>query len=549
MTKKIFRAIMLSTIIVLLCGIIVILGFLYDYFAGLQKSQLTDTLNLAASAIEKNGNSLDGLESDRYRFTLISPDGIVLADTKSDTETLENHSDRIEFIEAEKKGYGESVRYSKTLMEKTMYSAKKLSDGSVLRISISRATVGFLLLGTIQPTIVILIAAFILSDILAHRLANRIVEPLNKLNLDDPLENDAYEELSPLLSRINRQHEKIDSQMRELRRKTDEFGQITANLREGLVLLDNKGIVLSINPTAKKLFGAPVDPVGCDFLTVDRTHEMTNAVAEAVKTGHSEFIRNTGSLYWQFDISRIDSGGEHIGAVILAFDITERERAEEMRREFTANVSHELKTPLQGIIGSAELIENGMVKDEDLPRFVGHIHSEAKRLVTLIGDIIELSELDEGVELPMEPVNVGEVAREVVGELEEEAKKKNIAFESEIADFELTTNQSLLHEVIYNLCDNAIKYNKEDGSVKVTVAPSDTGVTIKIADTGIGIPEEHQSHVFERFYRVDKSHSKASGGTGLGLSIIKHAVMCLGGKVELESTVGKGTTVTVLFKV
>ncbi len=535
MTKKIFRSIMLSTIIVLLCGMGVVMGFLYEYFSGVQKEQLLDTLNLLSTAVT---DSLpEGTE--RYRLTLISPDGTVLADTKTDAETLENHSDRIEFIEAKNKGYGESVRYSSTLMEKTMYEAKLLESGNVLRISVSRATVGFLLLGTIQPTIVILIAAILLSDLLAHKLSKRIVEPLNKLDLEKPLENDAYEELSPLLGRINRQHEQIDAQLAELKRRTSEFTHITSNLKEGLVLLDGKGSVLTLNPAAEKLFGSSA--TGVDFLTVDRSPGMTSALEKARRDGHSEFKRETDGRVWQFDVSRIEGGGE----AILAFDITERERAEEMRREFTANVSHELKTPLQGIIGSAELIESGMVKPEDTARFVGHISSEAKRLVTLIGDIIELSELDEGVELPKGDVNAAKVAESVIAELTPAAEGRNVTISSELSDAVVKCNESLLREVIFNLTDNAIKYNNDGGSLKVTVAPDKNGCRIVVSDTGIGIPAEALPHVFERFYRVDKSHSKASGGTGLGLSIVKHAVMCMGGSVSINSEINKGTSVTV----
>lgn len=539
MTKKIFRSIMLSTIVVLLCGMAVVMGFLYEYFSGVQKEQLTDTLNLVSTVVT---DSLpEGTE--RYRLTLIAPDGTVLADTKTDAETLENHADRIEFIEAQKKGYGESVRYSSTLMEKTMYAAKLLANGNVLRISVSRATVGFLLLGTIQPTLIILIIAVIFADLLAHRLSKRIVEPLNKLDLDKPLDNDAYEEISPLLGRINRQHEQIDTQLAELKRRTSEFTQITSNLKEGLVLLDGKGCVLNLNPTAERLFGS--SSTGVDFLTVDRSTGMTAALEKAKRDGHSELRREVDGRVWQFDISRIDGDGTPAGEVILAFDITERERAEEMRREFTANVSHELKTPLQGIIGSAELIESGMVKPEDTARFVGHISSEAKRLVTLIGDIIELSELDEGVELPEGDVNVAKVAESVIAELTPAAEKRNVTISSELSDAVVKCNESLLREVIFNLTDNAIKYNKDGGSLKVTVAPDEKGCEIVVADTGIGIPAEALPHVTERFYRVDKSHSKASGGTGLGLSIVKHAVLCMGGALSINSELNKGTTVSV----
>lgn len=546
MTKKIFRSIMLVAGIVLLAGMIIIMGCLYDYFAELQKNQMEDTLNLVSVSVEQNGiGYLETVDSERYRLTWVDPSGNVIYDTKSDAGTLENHADRSEIRSALENGEGFSTRYSSTLFEKTMYFAKRLSDGTVLRISVSRASVGLLLLGMIQPVIIILVAAFIFSDILARRIAKRIVSPLNELDLDHPLDNDVYEELSPLLNRLNRQRDRIYSQMRELTQKTNEFSQITGSMREGLVLLDNRGVVLNINPAAKKLFGADDSAVGKDFLTIDRNSSMTEAIKNAFSSGHGEIRSALGGAVWQFDISRIDTDGEPVGAVILAFDITEREKAEEIRREFTANVSHELRTPLQGIIGSAELIENGMVSSEDLPRFVGHIRSEASRLVTLTGDIIRLSELDEGKEMPREPVDLLSLAKEAVENLQGQASKRNVTLSVDGVSAAVNGVRGLLYEVVCNLCDNAIKYNVDGGSVSVRVDRDDANAYITVADTGIGIAKEDQSRVFERFWRVDKSRSKASGGTGLGLSIVKHAVQYHNGSIELESEPGKGTTIRV----
>ena len=548
MTKKIFQSILLVAGCVLLASLLIIMGFLYDYFGGVEENQLRDELSLAAAAVEDGGTDyLSQLTADRCRLTWIAADGSVLYDTKTNSESLENHASRAEVSQALATGTGESTRYSSTLMEKTMYYAQRLDDGTVLRISISRATVGMIAVGMIQPLLIVLIVALILSGLLARRLSRRIVDPLNSLDLEHPLDNDAYEELSPLLKRIHHQHVEIQTQLRELREKTDEFTQITGSMREGLVLLDEHGSILSINAAAQALFGADAQCVGRDFLTIERSHEISAAIQAAAADGHSEVRAERAGRVYQFDISRITSDGKFLGTVILAFDITEQEFAERNRREFTANVSHELKTPLQGIIGSAELIENGMVKPGDLPRFVGHIHAEAARLVTLIDDIIRLSQLDEGDAMPTEPVELLAVSQEAAENLHDAAAARNVTVSVTGQPAVLPGVRRLIYEIAYNLCDNAIKYNRDGGRVDVTVAADAGGSSITVADTGIGIAPEHQARVFERFYRVDKSHSKASGGTGLGLSIVKHAVQYHHGRIELESTPGTGTTIRVVF--
>ena len=548
MTKKVFQSILLVAGCVLLASLLIIMGFLYDYFGGVEENQLRDELSLAAAAVEDGGTDyLSRLTADRCRLTWIAADGSVLYDTRTDAESLENHASRAEVSQALATGTGESTRYSSTLMEKTMYYAQRLDDGTVLRISISRATVGMIAVGMIQPLLIVLIVALILSGLLARRLSRRIVDPLNSLDLEHPLDNDAYEELSPLLKRIHRQHVEIQTQLRELREKTDEFTQITGSMREGLILLDEHGSILSINAAAQTLFGADAQCVGRDFLTIERSHEISAAIQAAAADGHSEVRAERAGRIYQFDISRIASDGKPLGTVILAFDITEQEFAERNRREFTANVSHELKTPLQGIIGSAELIENGMVRPDDLPRFVGHIHAEAARLVTLIDDIIRLSQLDEGDAMPTEPVDLLAVSQEAAENLHDAEAARDVTVSVTGQPAVIPGVRRLIYEVVYNLCDNAIKYNRDGGRVDVTVAADAGGSSITVADTGIGIAPEHQSRVFERFYRVDKSHSKASGGTGLGLSIVKHAVQYHHGRIELESTPGTGTTIRVVF--
>ena len=548
MTKKIFRSILTVGVAVLACSLLLVMGCFYSFYEGMQEHQLGDELRIAAAAVETNGSTyLEKIKSDRFRVTWIASDGTVLYDTQADAAQMENHLEREEVREALETGTGSSSRYSATLLQKTVYSASRLTDGTVLRLSASRATMGALLLGAFQPILLVVIVLLVLSSLLASRLAKRIVEPLNALDLEHPLENDAYEELAPLLSRINYQHKEIDAQLRTLRQKTDEFTQITGSMQEGLVLLDEKGTVLSINHAACRLFQADNGCVGRDFLTVDRSHELSLALETARKEGHSQLRCQRNGREYQLDASRIQSGGETVGTVLLTFDVTEQEYAERNRREFTANVSHELKTPLQGIVGSAELIQSGMVKPEDMPRFVGHIHDEASRMVTLVEDIIRLSQLDEGDAMPTETVDLLALSQEAVANLQDAAAKQQVSLSVDGGHAPVIGVRRLLYEVIFNLCDNAIKYNVPDGTVKVQVSSENGISSVTVSDTGIGIAPEHQSRVFERFYRVDKSHSKASGGTGLGLSIVKHAVQYHHGRIELESTPGTGTTIRVVF--
>lgn len=548
MTSKILKSILSVAVAVLFSAIVIITGVLYRYFGNIQQSQLKDELSLAADATQQLGEEyLKGLDSDRYRLTWVDADGNVVFDSRADKSTMENHADREEIKEALAFGTGSSIRQSSTLTEQTIYEAIRLEDGSVLRISVSRATAFVLVLGMIQPIAIVLVIAIILSALLANRMAKRIVEPLNRLNLEKPMENDAYAELSPLLRRIHSQHKEIEYQMCALQQKQDEFEQITDNMKEALVLLDSNGRILSINPAAKNLFGVNTNCIGEDFLTIDRKQDMHKAIQEATEKGQCFFHTKKNGRDYQFDISRIDSAQEMRGMVILAFDVTEQINAEKHRREFTANVSHELKTPLQTIIGSAELMELGIVKEEDTPRFVNTIRKEASRLVTLIDDIIRLSQLDEGAEMPKEEVSLRVIAEEVSQNLADAAKLKDVSLEVTGDDGVMNGVHRLLYEVVYNLCDNAIKYNREGGAVKVNIEDMQDIVQLTVKDSGIGIPYEHQGKVFERFYRVDKSHSKQSGGTGLGLSIVKHAVQYHNGKISVESELNKGTTVSVTF--
>ena len=544
MTSKIFRSTVLVAVVVLLCSLGIVMGVLYSHFTGVQVQQLKDELSLAVTGTEQYGNAfLENVEADRFRVTWIDTDGTVLFDTQVDQTTMENHADREEIQEAFAAGSGSAVRTSSTLTEQTFYEARRLADGTVLRISTNQESAWALMMGMLWPVILVAVLAIGLSALLARRMARNIVEPLNTLNLEKPLSNNTYEELSPLLRRINQQHRQIESQMHKLQRKTDEFTQITSHMQEGLVVLDRQTNIRSINHAAMGIFDTDSGCVGSSFFLVNRSGALRQALNDALDQGHGSATQEQAGRIYRFDMSSIQSEGNLLGAVILAVDVTESQNAEKMRREFSANVSHELKTPLQGIIGSAELLESGMVKPGDEARFVGHIRREASRLVNLVEDIIRLSQLDEGVSLPTEEVEMLAIAEEVKGILEKSAAEKNVSIALSGRGFAVQGVRRMLQEILYNLCDNAIKYNVPGG--RVTVHAENNRLTV--SDTGIGIPAEHKDRIFERFYRVDKSHSKASGGTGLGLSIVKHAAAYHKAEITLESTPGKGTTITIQF--
>ena len=548
MTKRIFRSILLVASAVLILSLFAVSGVFYNHFSGTQKERLEAVAELAIQGIELNGAAyFEGFYEEEIRITWVATDGSVLYDTKVIPEEMDNHENREEILEAFEKGVGESARYSDTLMEKTLYCAKQMSDGTVVRVSSSLASVFSMLFRLIAPMTIVVFFAVLLSALLARRMAKRIVTPLRHLNLDSPLENEVYEELSPILGTMNKQNKKIAEQVVLLKQKADEFEQIIAAIGEGIVLLNEHGVVISMNPAAKQLFGIYTKCEGLDFFVIEESAEMRRGIKRALRLEKSEFRMQKNGKEFQFDVSPISSEGQLLGVVVYSFDITEHALAEKSRQEFTANVSHELKTPLQSIMGSAELMENGLVKTEDMPRFLGNIRREASRLVSLINDIIHLSELDENVKTETEQVELNSVIQEVFSVLRPAAEQKSIILMTEGEPVVVEGNRRYLYEILYNLCDNAIRYNRENGSVKVMVTKQGERTVIKVTDTGIGIPKEHQERVFERFYRVDKSHSKETGGTGLGLSIVKHAVQYHGGQVKMESVPGEGTTVTVVI--
>ena len=548
MRGKIFRSTFLVAAVVFLSCIVLFMAALYGYFDEVQHKQLRSELTFAAKAVDEEGvDYLKNFDINDDRLTLVAPDGSVIYDTWTDADKLENHGKREEIADAFEKGTGESSRYSATFMEETLYYAKELSSGDVLRISTSRMTIPSLILGMLQPICVIIFIALILSIILSARIAKQIARPLNDLDLDRPLENEVYDEIAPMLTKIEQGRREIAQRKDELKKKEEEFDAVTQSMDEGLVLLNGEQEVLTINPAARKFYGTDSRCIGDKFFTLDRDTETNEMIEAALKNGAAERIKERCGREYQMHASSIRSEDQAIGIALLIFDITERAFAERNRREFAANVSHELKSPLHSIMGSAELIKDGLIKQEDLSKFGGLIYKEAARLVTLIDDIIRLSKLDEKTNLPTEEIKLKTLVEEEIKLLKPAADEKKVTLVTTGDEVTCSSSRQLLHEVVYNLCDNAIKYNKVGGSVTVMISERDGIVRLSVEDTGIGIPEEHQARIFERFYRVDKSHSRESGGTGLGLSIVKHAVRYIGGEISLESREGEGTKITVTF--
>ena len=549
MTKRIFRSISAVSLIVLLAALVLILGFLYSYFSQAQQEQLRIETALAAQGVAQQGTDyLDGLDTRGLRMTWIDSDGNVLYDSQSDAGNMENHLEREEVAQALESGFGESARYSTTMMERLLYAAQRLPDGTVLRLASTQNSVLTILLGMLQPLCIVIALALLLSLLLASRVSKKIVQPLNEINLENPLSNEGYDELSPLLRRIDSQQRQLQKQKQALQRSRDEFDAVTGSMNEGLVLLTAGGVILSINRTAAHLLNAGADCVGRDVLTVNRSLELQEVVRRAQAGQKAEKMVELGGGSYQLDASPVMSDGAVSGVALLLFDVSERERAEQMRREFTANVSHELKTPLHTISGCAELLKDGLVKPEDEHRFNEQIYTEAQRMIALVEDIIRLSRLDEGAgEMEKEKTDLCALAAAAVQSLEPQAQAADVTLAFSGAPAELCGVPQLLSGIVYNLCDNAIKYNRPGGRVDVRVEKQSGAVVLAVSDTGIGIPQEHQSRVFERFYRVDKSRSKAAGGTGLGLSIVKHAAMLHNASIDLQSTPGQGTTIVVRF--
>ncbi len=551
MTKRIFRSICLVALVVFFSCVILFMGVLYEYFSNVEHAQLAMQTDLAAQGVRNEGiGYFDDLSIADYRITWIDTDGHVIYDSESDTANMENHLEREEVQEALLAGYGESERYSVTLMERALYSARKLDDGSVLRLSISQKSILTLLLGMVQPVCMIFGIVLVLSVVLAIRVSKKIVEPINEIDLDDPLSNEGYDELSPFLRRIDSQRKQLHKQETRLLQKENELNTIIDSMNEGMVLLNPQGKIISINPAARKLLDAGENCAGMDMLSLCRNLDLQEILGDALKGERGERTILLHGESYQIDANPITSENLVKGAALFFFNITEKEKSEQIRREFTANVSHELKTPLHTISGYAELLKDNMVKENDRMPFAGKIYNETQRMIRLVEDIISLSRLDEGAaDMKREDIELYGLALKAVQSLETEAEAAGVTLTLSGTAVTLNGISQLLYSVIYNLCDNAIKYNQEHGKVTVTVRREESAAVLTVEDTGIGIAPEHQERIFERFYRVDKSRSKAVGGTGLGLSIVKHAAKIHHARIEVNSSVGKGTIVIVRFPI
>lgn len=549
MTKKIFKSTVLVSAMILILGSTFVLGILYQYFGKQLNGELEKEASYLAYGVEQNGvDYLEQLKQKDARITYLDASGTVLYDSQADASTMENHSDRKEFQEALENGSGYAERMSKTLSEKTVYYALKLKDGTVLRVAGTQSSVLALMLQLVPPVLCVAVIMLILAGIAAARMSARIVEPINALDLDHPEENQIYEEVGPLLSRIHKQNRQIQTQLETARRNQEEFQIITENMQEGLLVIDAYTIILSGNSSVWRMFQVREPKMGESVYSLDRNEDFRKVIEEVLRGQHGSAMLHLDGEYVQLIANPVFRDTKVAGAVLLLVNETEKVERENLRREFSANVSHELKTPLTSISGFAEIIQNGMVQDEDIAKFAGRIYREAQRLIQLVEDTIKISQLDEG-ENPYEweKVDAYAVVKNVCGNLKEIAAKKNVHLFIDGEKLVFCTVRPILEEVIYNLCDNGIKYNREDGTVSIHLKELEDSVEIQVKDNGIGIPREDCNRVFERFYRVDKSHSKAIGGTGLGLSIVKHGVTFLGGTLKMFSEEGKGTEITMTF--
>ena len=543
MTKRIFKSIILASVIVLLASGGLTMGVLYNHFGNQLEEELRTEAEFLSIAVENEGMAaFDSLPAEAERITYIDTDGTVLFDNESDTENMENHLDREEIQEAMEDGSGRAIRESDTLSQRTLYYALRLSDGRVLRVSSTQYNIPGLLGGMIQPLLIILIITAVLAGVLASRLAKNIVNPLNHLDLDHPEENQTYEEVAPLLTKINRQQKSLQAEIAEAKRQQEEFSIITDNMEEGFLVIDSHTEVLSYNSSALKLLGARPQDARQSVLALNRSESFQNTVEKVLGGQHVISNQEFQGITCQVAANPVFQDGKVTGAVILILDVTENLFGVLLMIEFTANVSHELKPPLTSISGFAEIISDGFVKPEDTKKFAGRIFKEAQRLITLVNDVIKISQLDEG-KLPYEKetIDLYEMAREILKRMEDHAKNEGVHLYLYGPHIKTNAVKSILDEILYNLCDNGIKYNKKGGSLTVTIGQDEERPQITVEDTGIGISEEDQKRIFERFYRVDKSHSKAIGGTGLGLSIVKHGTMFLGADMKVESTLGEGS--------
>ena len=548
MNSKIFRSNFITSLLVLIVTIVLIFGVLFEYFENQLTNELKSEATYISHALESEGvEYIDKFKNEKKRITLIDKNGVVLADTSANEDELDNHSDRDEVKEAMKDGSGTSVRYSNTLMEKTIYYAVRLDNGNILRVSTTQQSIIVILLGLIYPIIIILVIALIITLILSYRVSKSIINPINALDLEHPENNDTYEELTPLLKKISAQKRHINEQIRTAEQKQEEFRLITENMTEGFLVIDNQANLLTYNSAALKLLDI-TDVQEGTVLMLNRTKGFRDTVQRVLTGEHSESTINIDDKHYNLIANPVYENDRVIGAVIVILDVTEYTNREKMRSEFTSNVSHELKSPLTSISGFAEIMMAGDVPGDTVVDFSKTIYKEAQRLISLVSDIIKISELDEkNTGFEQEPVELFELSKSVTERMKPVAEKRNITLNVLGGTAKVMGVSKILEEMIENLVDNAVKYNKDNGTVDVIVTSSDNTCELVVRDTGIGIPQSEQSRVFERFYCVDKSHSKLVGGTGLGLSIVKHGAMFHDAQIKLESTEGKGTSISLIF--
>lgn len=542
MKKKLFRNILTCMVITLTISMACMIFILNKNFVNIEVTQLSKEASLAATGVETSGEDfLKSIDDPDYRITWLDHNGNVLYDSAVNSSTMENHASREEFTQALVEGEGSSIRYSSTVLQQNIYYAVKLDDGSVLRVAETYDTVWFLTLRLATPILWIYAFAIVISAFLANYLSKKISEPINNINLDDPLKEESYEEIQPLLKRVDSQNKQIKKQIEDLHQKKKEFETVTNNISEGLIVFNEKGEAVSVNNSALQLL--QTDSI--DTITQNKT---IASLMEKVKEGKEvESVIQKENVIIRLIANPIYSRKVFTGFAILAFDITDTYEAEQQRKEFTANVSHELKTPLQTIMGSAELLQNHLVKQDDIDTFYEKIHKESARMLTLIDDVIRLSQLDESNSVDEADIYLNDCAKEAMHSLSDSAKSKNITIQATLEDACAHANNRLLYEIVYNLLDNAIRYSPENTTIQIHTYTQNNLSYVCVKDQGIGIPLEDQSRIFERFYRVDKSHSRSTGGTGLGLSIVKHAVKKCGGSIQLESEVNKGSTFTISF--
>ncbi|HGD2591401.1 TPA: ATP-binding protein [Streptococcus agalactiae] len=548
MTKKNFRTTLSASLGIVLVTILMIMGFLYNYFNRIQREQLRTQTALASQGISFEGKDyFENLKTSNVRITWVDNKGQVLYDTQSDAKHMKNHANRQEIKEAIKSGYGESTRWSATLTEKSIYAAQRLNNGTIVRLSVAQQTIFYLLLGMMSPLAIIILLAIILSVLIARYMAKKVSEPLNNIDLDHPLSNDSYEEITPLLRRLDSHQAKIQHQKLLLQKRQKEFDTIISKIKEGMILLDDQARIVSINAEALKLFQINDDWHGRFMMEVSRDLTLKDLIDQGLKGKKKEANIDIENNHYRVLVRPTTDNNRVTGLVVLLFDVTDQLQMEQLQREFTANVSHELKTPLHVISGYSELLANQMVPNEEVPQFAAKIHKESERLVKLVEDIINLSHLDEQEKLPQETVNLYDLTQKVLEGLQAKADKKHIQINFNGEEAILRGNPVLLNSLVYNLCDNAITYNHEKGQVNVTLKNSPDTITLEVSDTGLGIAEKDKKRIFERFYRVDKSRSKIVGGTGLGLSIVKSALDFHNGSIKVDSYLGQGTTMTVLL--